>query len=379
MSGPASQRRSTDFHQYRRDAAGNYTEVASGALPIVGNHTGRANVFVFALEPFVNRDAGVKSVLLAPDWSSAFSFSLNMVRVTEETFLGDATGLANPTSVLLGPTPAGGAFGLVNQFRADAAMNAFRAPRATDAGDVTITPPAGHYPNAIEVTMTSRDDAKLVFYRLGPTQPWQFYGGPFAVALDTVVEFYAENLPTGERTPIRSAQYTFPGGGVNSDLDGDGVPDFVELAHGLAANSGIDADGDGYSDLQEILAGTDPNDPSSYPSGPPASPFAQGFDLTVQPVIYYNFNPQPQSKCPGIDITARDLNGLILAIERTINVPLFAGGPPPSVAAVPRFPRAGRSVFRHRHGALLRGRGSVSAGFHFCLSRRGARRFGDVA
>jgi hypothetical protein len=52
----------------------------------------------------------------------------------------------------------------------------------------------------------------------------------------------------------------------DADLDGDGMADSWELAHGLIVgvnDANLDPDGDGFTNLQEFLADTDPQDPSS--------------------------------------------------------------------------------------------------------------------
>jgi hypothetical protein len=58
----------------------------------------------------------------------------------------------------------------------------------------------------------------------------------------------------------------------SGDIDGDGLPNGWEQAHGLdplssVGNNGADGDpdGDGYSNLQEYLAGSDPQNPLSTP------------------------------------------------------------------------------------------------------------------
>jgi hypothetical protein len=52
------------------------------------------------------------------------------------------------------------------------------------------------------------------------------------------------------------------------DADGDGMPDFWEVAYGLnptnSNDANIDSDGDGMTNYQEYIAGTNPKDAQSY-------------------------------------------------------------------------------------------------------------------
>jgi len=67
----------------------------------------------------------------------------------------------------------------------------------------------------------------------------------------------------------------------DDDDDGDGLPDTVESGRGIFVGPGdvgsspvvSDSDGDGFADGTEVAAGTDPNDPMSFPVGVPAVGF----------------------------------------------------------------------------------------------------------
>jgi hypothetical protein len=68
------------------------------------------------------------------------------------------------------------------------------------------------------------------------------------------------------------------------DTDSDGFSNWDEQQAGTdpedpASYPGapppvVDTDGDGFSDADEIAAGTDPNNPGSYPGAPPPAPLA---------------------------------------------------------------------------------------------------------
>jgi hypothetical protein len=67
--------------------------------------------------------------------------------------------------------------------------------------------------------------------------------------------------------------YEYPGGGMTTDTDGDGLADYAEIHIYGTDPRKVDTDGDGYSDWVEVAAGSDPRNPNSYPQNSnPVSP-----------------------------------------------------------------------------------------------------------
>src|SRR5262245_40287194 len=205
----------------------------------------------------------------AGDWSSmpAFSGAPGNISVKTETFLNATQGLVNPTATLLGPAHPLAMFGLANQYSNMISLFSFTPPRGDQVSDVTVAPQPGLYPTAVQLSFAAATATAAIYFRVG-TGAWQPWNSALVVRLFTnaTVQYYGQPMGSMAESAIKAAAYAFTQGPSTLDSDGDGVPDFVELARGLDPNGGRDSDGDGYSDLEGLIHGTVANDQTSVPA-----------------------------------------------------------------------------------------------------------------
>jgi len=325
LAGVPGPGRSSQFLQYRQDGA-NYVLKTSGALPDPNPLGTPANVFLFVNEPFVSATPNLVRSLNAADWVSGINLAGPNVSVTAERMGTSAQGLRTPTVRTLGAKPAAANFALINQFAGSISVASFLPAIGDEAGDASITPPAGPQLRAIQVTVATPSALVPVSYRTSPGAAWSSAVGSatFTLFQNSTVEFFAD--PLGQtRSRIHRATYTFPDSPVEQDSDGDGVPDFVELAKGLNPNGGNDSDGDGFTDKNELFAGTDPKSTNSVP----ASKIDEqtSFDLLTTP---RGWDGVANAEAPlrlGQGIALHDLVGGLLGRRSTVNLVSALGSP----------------------------------------------------
>ena len=245
---------------------GSFVGKGASSLPPVVATRGRGNVMVFREEPFVNKSPQRLQTLNLGDWSDQVALvgSPLDIQAQYETDRGLPAGLGNLAVAVLGSAHPDAQYTLANQ--AGTTFSIFNLGMAigNQGAEAFVSPDPGHYRSGIAVAFDST--LGTVLYRNANTGSWTTYSMPIPLFEDTTLIYFSQN--GGERSPIYTAAYTFEEDPGSLDSDGDGVPDYVELANGLdPLESGSDSDGDGLQDLEELVAGTDPTKADSDGDG----------------------------------------------------------------------------------------------------------------
>ena len=128
--------------------------------------------------------------------------------------------------------------------------------------------PASIRPASLALLVAAAESAPLVacgvIAAVGPA--WQSMRGGTIGYLVNGTNVLAGEIHQANGTSS-DISFDFELTGSYVDSDGDGIPDYWELAYGLNPNNpndaNLDADGDGMTNLQEFRAGTDPTNSAS--------------------------------------------------------------------------------------------------------------------
>lgn len=285
--------------------ADNYSDSGSGygldsstGLPAIFSGAAPTTVLLFENEPFVEAEPNLLRALNAGHWSTSVNFSGGNVNVTTETYGGTTSGLGNPTTLNMGAALPDENFALPSQYRNDVAIAGFTRAVGTLGLGLKADPDSGTYNKTVEAQLTATDPSATIYYRIGSTGSWQVYSPPLYIFTDT--DLYAYARQGAATSPVAVRNFRFFDNSGNLDSDGDGVPDYVEIANGLhPVDSGNDSDGDGFSDLEELVLGSDPTDDASTPSGWTPSSTSPRPTLEQQTAFNITLTPQPLDGTTG--------------------------------------------------------------------------------
>jgi hypothetical protein len=326
LSARRGETHSTAFAQFNFDGK-KYVQRASGKLPEINPLTATANLLLFQNEPFVTETPGLLQTFTAGDWTSGLNAGQlpATIALLSESFGGAGPGLGQPQPQSLGPALASAHFGLVNQYAEAISVFSYSHAGGNEVASVTISPPPGRCRASVQVSLAADPPSASIFYRLDAADNWVRFAKPFWLFKTTTVSYYARDAAGAAQSSIQQARYEFTAPPDALDSDGDGVPDFVELARGLdPLASGNDADGDGHFDLDEILAGADPTRTNSPGPNPLAALQRRAaYDLLVAPLAYNGTVSNTAVVQAGAVLRAFALDGSLVAAQPVANFAQF--------------------------------------------------------
>ncbi len=228
-----------------------------------------ANVLLLAAPLFRTEDVALLRTYRAADWSTGVAVGGGPFSVIAQSgnYGGPSVGIGTPVAQTLGAASTAPGGTAVNQLHAQFSLFTFSSTLGTAVEDVNIAPDAGTYPSAVKITFSGVSGGSSVLYRLSASAPfttWSAGSAPWIFS-PTTVDYYVRTV-AGIVSPTHSARYEFSRPPALQDQDGDGVPDFVEIARSLDPAGGPDSDGDGFSDRDEIAANSNPNNAGSKPA-----------------------------------------------------------------------------------------------------------------
>lgn len=188
------------------------------------------------------------------------------ITASAATFGGSTQGIGAPSPQIVGSVSTAPGGTAVSQMHPQFSIFSFNANLGPSVDSVTISPAPGTYSTAQRITFSGLMAGTTVYLRMngsGGFQLWNAASAPW-ITRNTIVEYYASRA--AGVSPTQTAQYHFSKPAALQDTDGDGVPDFVEIAYGMDPSGGSDSDGDGFSDSDELAAATNPNDALSMPA-----------------------------------------------------------------------------------------------------------------
>jgi hypothetical protein len=341
-AGPDGRSSGTERYTWNGSA---YAHNGSTTLPPLRSATPRANVFAFTANPLLSTDAVLLGAYSAGDWTRNGGIALNNIQIQRANFVNATTGLGPFSGTTLGQAPPGTTFILANQIPSGVAgLPSYASaigtvpPVGRTIGEITVSPPPGHYRIAVRPTLQPPPGVS-VFWRIGESSSWTALAAqaPGWQYQAFTLQWYGRSFD-GITTPIRTGTYTFAFPPEEMDSDEDGAPDWIEVLYGLdPVNSGLDGDGDGVSDLLEILTGTSPTLASDFPKrpdGPPgAAPifeayFGNTIDLRVtprplSPVDPYTLRGAMSNTPDSPQLRLHDADGNLLGVaDTTFALPL---------------------------------------------------------